>query len=167
MSLKYPTTVLLQYGHEYWWLSIIPVLCYDYSNPLGRLWYQRAGIFLRHLIRLQCDQIRSGRLIGISIRMHSDWETWKVKYHYTDVIMGTIACQITSLTIVYSTVYSGADQRKHQSSASLAFVWGIHRGLVNSPHKGPVTRRMFPFDDVRMTLFDYRKLYWHGNWITS
>ena len=60
--------------------------------------------------------------------------------------------QITSLTIVYSTVYSGADQRKHQSSASLAFVWGIHREPVNSPHKGPVTRKLFPFDDVIMTL---------------
>ena len=46
---------------------------------------------------------------------------------YDDVIMRAIASQITSLTIVYSTVYSGADQRKHQSSASLAFVWGIHR----------------------------------------
>ena len=44
--------------------------------------------------------------------------------------------------------YSGADQRKHQSSASLAFVQGIHRGPVNSPHKGPVTRKMLPFDDV-------------------
>ena len=49
-------------------------------------------------------------------------------WHYDDVIMGTIASQITSLTSVYSTVYSGADQSKHQSSASLAFVWGIHRG---------------------------------------
>ena len=61
---------------------------------------------------------------------------------------GTMACQITSLTIVYSTVYSGADQRKHQSSASLSFVRVIHRGSVNSPHKWPVTRKMFPFDDV-------------------
>ena len=67
---------------------------------------------------------------------------------YGDVIMGAITSQITSLTIVYSTVYSDADQRRHQSSASLAFVWGIHRGLVNSPHKWPVTRKMFPFDDV-------------------
>ena len=50
--------------------------------------------------------------------------------HYDDVIMGTTASQITSLTIVYSIVYSGADKRKHQSSASLAFVWGIHRGPV-------------------------------------
>ena len=53
-------------------------------------------------------------------------------HHYNDVIMGTTASQITSLTIVYSTVCSGADQRKHQSSASLAFVRGIHRGPVNS-----------------------------------
>ena len=69
--------------------------------------------------------------------------------HYDDVIMSTIASQITSLTIVYSTVYT--DQSKHQSSASLAFVWGIHRGPVNSPHKWPVTRKMFPFDDVIMS----------------
>ena len=53
-------------------------------------------------------------------------------------------------TIVYSTVYSGANQRKHQSSASLAFVRGIHRWLVNFPHKGSVTRKMFPFGDVIM-----------------
>ena len=65
--------------------------------------------------------------------------------------MGMIASQITSLTIVYSTVYSDADHRKHQSSASLAFVRGIHRGPVNSPHKWPATRKMFPFDDVIMT----------------
>ena len=70
--------------------------------------------------------------------------------HYDDVIMGAMASQITSLTIVYSTVYSDADQRKHQSSASLAFVWGIHRGPVNSPHNWPVTRKKVPFDDVIM-----------------
>ena len=68
--------------------------------------------------------------------------------HYNDVIMGAMTSQITSLTIVYSTVNSGADQRKNQSYASLAFVQGIHRWPVNSPHKGPVTRKMFPFDDV-------------------
>ena len=64
--------------------------------------------------------------------------------------MGSMASQITSLTIVYLAIYSGSDQRKHQSSTSLAFVWGIHRGPVNSPHKWPVTRKMFPFDDVIM-----------------
>ena len=83
---------------------------------------------------------------------------WPVVYvwqrnHYSDVIMGAVVSQITNLTAVYSTVYSGADQRKHQSSASLAFVWGIHWWPVNSPHKWPVTRKMFPFDDVIM-LFD-------------
>ena len=71
--------------------------------------------------------------------------------HYGDIVMGTVASQITSLTIVYSTIYSGADQRNHQSFALLAYVWGIHRGPVNSPHNWPVTRKMFPFDDVIMT----------------
>ena len=64
--------------------------------------------------------------------------------------MDEIASQITSLTIVYSTFYSDTDQRKHQSSTTLAFVGGIHRGPVNSPHKGPVTGKIFPFDDVIM-----------------
>ena len=74
-----------------------------------------------------------------------------VTQHYCDVIMGAMACQIASLTIVYFIVHSGAGQRKHQSSASMAFVRGIHRWPVNSPHKWPVTREnMFPFDDVIM-----------------
>ena len=47
--------------------------------------------------------------------------------HYDDVIMTILASQITSLTVVYSIVDSGVDQRKHQISASLAFVRGIHR----------------------------------------
>ena len=81
---------------------------------------------------------------------------WDIKrlqpgqHRYSDVIMSAMASQITSPTIVYSTVYLGTDERKHQSSASLAFVRGIHRWPVNSPHKGPVTRKMFPFDDVIM-----------------
>ena len=82
--------------------------------------------------------------------------------HYDDVIMSAIASQITSLTIVYSTVYPGADLSKHQSSASLAFVWGIHRGPVNSPHKWPVTRKRFSFDDVIMCwcLIRIKYKYW-------
>ena len=75
---------------------------------------------------------------------------WNITNHYIDVMMGGMASQITSLTIVYSAVYSGADQRKHQSPASLAFVRGIHRWPVNSQHKWPVTRKMFPLDDVIM-----------------
>ena len=70
--------------------------------------------------------------------------------HYSDVIMSTIVSQITSLTFVYSTVYSDTDQRKHQSSAPLALVRGSHREPANFPHKWPVTRKMFPFDDVIM-----------------
>ena len=74
---------------------------------------------------------------------------WSV-IHYGDVIMSKMASLITSLTSVYSTVHSCADHREHQSSASLAFVRGIHQRPVNSPHKWPVTRKMFPFDDVIM-----------------
>ena len=62
--------------------------------------------------------------------------------------MSTVASLITGVSVVYSTVSSGADQKKHQSSASLAFVRGIHLWPVNSPHKRPVTRKMCPFDDV-------------------
>ena len=64
--------------------------------------------------------------------------------------MGAMVSQITGLTIVYSTIYSGTDQRKHQSSASLTFVRGIHRWPVNSSHKWPVARKMFPLYDVIM-----------------
>ena len=64
--------------------------------------------------------------------------------YYSDVIMSSMASQITSVSIVCLTVCSGPDQWKHQSSASLAFVRGIHRW--------PVTRIMFPFDDVIMLL---------------
>ena len=78
------------------------------------------------------------------------WTCGTSRCHYSDVMMGAMASEIPSLTIVYSTVYSGADQRKHQSSTSLAFVRGIHQWPVTSPHKWPVTRKMFPLDDVIM-----------------
>ena len=79
--------------------------------------------------------------------------------HYTDVTMSPMASQITCLGIVYSTIYSGADQRKLQSSASLAFVRRIHWGPVNSPHRRPVTRKMFPFDDVIMYTMPHPHIY--------
>ena len=59
--------------------------------------------------------------------------------HYSDVIISEMTTQIIGVSMVCSTVCSGEDQRKHQSSASLAFVKGIHRWSVNPPHKGPVT----------------------------
>ena len=88
---------------------------------------------------------------------------WTLVIHYSDVIIGTMTSQITSLTTVYSTISSDADQRRHQSSASLAFVRGIHRGPVNSPHKWPVTRKMFPLYDVIMyyQLDPQLKTQWH------
>ena len=85
----------------------------------------------------------------MNISTKGDWAQFP-ETHYGDVIMSALVSQNTGLTIAYSTVYSGADQRKHQSSTSLAFVWGIHWWLVNSPHKGPVTRTKFSFDDVIM-----------------
>ena len=75
---------------------------------------------------------------------------WVIYGHYCDIIMSAMASPIISLTIVNSTVYSSTDERKYRSPASLAFVRGIHRWTVNSPHKGPVTRKLFPFDDVIM-----------------
>ena len=99
--------------------------------------------------------------------------TWKYKFelavlrpeglqswesHYSDIIMGMMASQITSLTIVYSTIDSGTDERKDQSCTSLAFERGIHRWSVNSQHKWPVTWKMFSFDDVIWVL---RELFWY------
>ena len=97
-------------------------------------------------------------LVPVYMRIHQwDWLVgWCFSARYSDVIMDAMESQITGLTIVYWTVYSGADQRKHQSSASLAFVRGIHRWPVNSPHKRTVTRRMFPFYDVIMCCMELR-----------
>ena len=67
--------------------------------------------------------------------------------------MSAMASQITGVSIVYSTGCSDADQRKHQSPAPLVFVRGIHWWPVNSPHKGSIMPKMFPFDDVIMNSF--------------
>ena len=71
-----------------------------------------------------------------------------LQFHYSDVILSMMASQITGVSIACSTGCSGADQRKHQSSVSLAFVRRIHRWPVDSPHKGPITRKMLPFDYI-------------------
>ena len=73
-------------------------------------------------------------------------DQWQLQ-HYTDVILSAMASHITGVLIVCSIIYSGADQRKHQSSVSLAFVRGIRRWPVNSPHKGAVTRKI-PFYSI-------------------
>ena len=72
--------------------------------------------------------------------------------HCSDVIMSAMVSQITGAAIVYSIVCLVTDHGKHLSSASLAFVRGIHRQPVNSPHKEPVTRKMFPFAYIIMII---------------
>ena len=115
-------------------------------------WRHKGPLVTRHN-QVCCHQIQ------LHSRTPLFYSLEQKKIHYNDVIMSAMASQITSRTIIYSTVYSAADQRKHQSSASLAFVWGIHRWPVNSPHKVPVTRKMFPFDDVLMTLHGHHNIF--------
>ena len=83
-------------------------------------------------------------IIGLGSGLRADRSLCE---HCSDVIMSAMASQISGVSIVCSVVCSGADQRKHQRSASLTFVVGIHRWPVDSPHKGPVTRKMFKFDN--------------------
>ena len=79
-------------------------------------------------------------LMSLQVSLATTRET---QLHYIDVIMTTMASQITSLTVVYSTVYSDVDQRKHQSSASMAFVWGIHRDRWIPRTKGQLRGKCF------------------------
>ena len=80
--------------------------------------------YLNQRIRIEYGQIITSIIVcGMEFVIHALTST----QNYNDVIMTTVASQITSLTVVYSIVYSGAEQRKHQSSASLAFLRGIQR----------------------------------------
>ena len=120
------------------WVDFIVLLlfykCVIRDNKLVWIWIWMSSM-LRLFLKFSV-QICTFGIVYVRASTHT-------VLHYGDVIMGVLASQITSLTILYS------DQRK-QSSVSLAFVWGIHRLPVNSPHKWPVTRKMFPFDDVIM-----------------
>ena len=106
------------------------------------------GLKLNHVSKRGHCWLQSTRSHGFHSRTLFTWILIisPPSCHHSDVIMSVIASQITSVSIVCS----GADQRKHQSSASLAFARGIHRWPVDSPHKEPVTRKMFPFDGVIM-----------------
>ena len=130
------------------WLSVLGTFCVwlgkqlavfiiDVSNYMTTSWN---GKDIRITVPLNIIKGTHSLPVGVLLT--------KSHQHYNDVIINVMASQTTSLTIVYSTVCSGADQRKHQSSASLAFVRGIHRWTVSSLHTGPVTWKMFPFDDV-------------------
>ena len=114
---------------------LIEILTFSLKNAFESVVCEMAAM----LFRSKCVNITANKntshltvikphyvYISSSVGLQNAWRN----IHYTDVIMVAIASQITSLTIVYSTVNSDADQRKHQSSASLAFVWGIHRPSV-------------------------------------
>ena len=115
-------------------------------------WFEKSGDPTQHPLLLNYPWLHYYLLkqsfLSSAANVFIDVGLYGTFIHYSDVIMGSIASQIRSLTLIYSTVYSDADQWKHQSSASLAFARGIHRGPVISPQKWPVTRKIFPFDDV-------------------
>ena len=104
-------------------LDLIPLIVTGLSSQSHTTICITSSVFIRH--------------DGIFDSSRAPLVTAAGKNNYIDVIIGAIASQITSLAIVYSTVYSGTDKKKHWSSASLAFV------PVNSRHKWPATRRSF------------------------
>ena len=150
-------------------LLIFPDLRFSGFSMTSRFFIENSEIKRNHVEFLQkycknCPIVVSFRIFSEKLTLMQHMQAFfGVTDHYIDVMMGLMASQITSLTLVYSTVYSGADQRKHQISASLAFVRGIHRGPVNSPHKRPVTRKMFPFDDVIMCKWSMQPM-WQYHW---
>ena len=147
-------------SHYLNWLPICKVLCHLPENNFTGIIQLLFGIMSLKIILLNLQpHLPKGQWVNCKSAKHSigtdvtlAHSVWSNCLHYSDIIMDVMASQITSLTIVYSTVCSDEDQREHQSSASLAFVRGIHQWPVNSPHKWPVTWKMFPFDDVIMWL---------------
>ena len=121
--------------YHQWWLCISKIQTY----PLMK---RELGLGLRLQVYIVSPTV-----------IVTSWDASQnlhINSHYSDVIMSAVPSQITGVTIIYPTICSDADQRKHQSSTSLAFVWGIDWLPVNFPQKGPVTRKRFPFDDVIM-----------------
>ena len=123
-------------------------VCMTYPQASG--WYHDDRISL-HIIYTTVQEIPLSS--GFEVQTASDGPDYflVLVWHYSDVKMSMMVSQITGVSTVCSTVCSGADQRKHQYYASLAFVKGIHQWLVDSPHKGPVTWIMFQFDGVTMS----------------
>ena len=138
-------------SHAQWYLIS---LAYCYLIPCTyakKLPFKENKIASGIRLRLATEMYQHNIYIYIYVCVY-EWHLKYTSFHSTLQLrqMSVTACQITSLTIVCSTVYSGADQRKHRSSASLAFMRGIHRWPINSPHEWPLTRKMFLFDDVIM-----------------
>ena len=127
------------------------------------LTWQKGQVTILQIQRQQCrlstcknkSKIRANRNLQDMIWTRKPIVKWVL------VIISRDIPSSIGVSVVCSTVCSGVDQRKHQSSESLAFVRGIHRWPVNSPHKGPVTRKMFPFDDVIMDV-----MIWYRSWLS-
>ena len=121
-------------------MRVLPIFFKITSLALGQSYdYPRASASEANW-RIPVCQMKPMISYSITITKRSTAKLWT--YHNSDVIMSPMASQITSITIVYSTVYSGVDERKHQFRVT-DFVKGIHRWPINSPHKGPVTRKCF------------------------
>ena len=119
-------------------ISILHLQVYliNYVRITVHVWLAWGHRLIKLLIPLIMTFLGCTATSCVCALMTSKWARWRLK------------SAASRLLTVNSSVYSGADERKHQSSASLAFVRGIHRSPVNSPHKRPVTRKMFLFDDV-------------------
>ena len=120
---------------------MVAILWMTFSNSLWTTFWTHYSISIQ--VSIGSDNGSSPKIIWTNDGpVHSSPGLYELLWytHYNDVIMSTMASLITSITIVYSIFHSGAVQRKHQSSASMAFAWA----------KGPVTRKMLPFDDVIM-----------------
>ena len=141
---------IMRLSHRYPCLVLFYLVALGLPNqafPVVLLSYRSECTYLPHEWVSQWSESALCCTCHSSLRP-ATWRLDNLETHYNDVIMSAKASQIISVSIVYSTVCSCADKRKHQSSVSLAFVRGIRRSPVNSPHKRPVTREMFPFDDV-------------------
>ena len=104
------------------------------------------------------ELIMNNHMQYIFCKMHPGGNIYCIPYvkPFVDVIIRAMTSQISRISTVCLAVCSDAHQRKHQNSASLALVRGIRRWLVNSPHKRPIMRKMFPFDDVIMIPYGTR-----------
>ena len=131
------------------WLKSVWMICEEQISTLTEISWCSMGLVTLNLsnlkwLRFHSDAFSIPNIPNIVFVSHTRiGSTCLNKWtHYSEVIMGTMASQITGVSIVCSTFRSGADKRKHKSSAS--------RWPVNSPHKGPVTWIMFAFDGIIM-----------------